>query len=595
PAPAADSSRDLLVSLRARARYPTLLLTLERMDIMAPATYASAVMAAGRLSRADRTLWQFQAALAIAERARAARAIDHQAADTLVRALCAITPDRGGEYRGAVARWIDQEFLGAVGEALLPADLPPSGLPLETRVLAAMAGSVSSPANKRMRALPGVEWEGLKYRLDPGGSTLSRLVQVRERQGGLSLDAVLALARLADAIAAAATSGEAMAAARQLPAAAAPLRRPPHVAWRSPAGDDEPAIDRLAARAIERVSGLGPKPGPRSLANIARPLQEAVDRYLAVVLGSIAYAPHLGEPDGPALLGGDPSGQHQFRFFKPGTQAGRRAAWEVPLETRDQAGWRISGSLLGLDLAIGRLSLRRVSADPLPAAPALSDAERRTFTESALLVSAFDLTDDQRALLLAAVARGRQRVAALDPSSADIPRLAEDAGLDEWRARALAWTLSNEPGRRLDAFSLAELARAGGLDAAAARGLDAWGTSGFSREAGLRPLYPARMCWTTVAGRRGVRAVAALVPDLVIGLAETSARRGLPAPVTAGLLLVATQDFIETLQTAHADDWVSMVAHAQRVARSRTEDYVAALTITGPLVPDDEESDDAWR
>jgi hypothetical protein len=149
----------------------------------------------------------------------------------------------------------------------------------------------------------------------------------------------------------------------------------------------------------------------------------------------------------------------------------------------------------------------------------------------------------------------------------------------------------HDPASRLEFFSLGELARLGGLDTASFTTLDAWGTSGFSRDQGLATIYPVHLPWTTISGRRGLRAVEALVPDLTIGLAESSARLGLPASLTAGMLLVATQEFIDTLQTAHEDDWLAMVVHAQSVARSRVEDYVAGLTISGPLVPEQKQPD----
>ena len=585
-----SAATDLLVALKGFPRYPSLALTLERMGIDAPATYAAAVRAARRLSGADRRLWQFQAALALVERARAARSIDERGADGLVRALCAITPEGGDEYRGAVARWLERDFLAEVGEVVLPSGLPATDRPLELRVLAAMAGSVASPRNTALLALPPLEWEGLRYRVDPGGATLHRLSAMRTRQGGRPLDDVLAFARIADALAAASSPATAMAAAQRLGEAAARLLQPNEASRPSRLPGDEPQLDKLVAEALDRTRKLKAEGDGKATANIARPLQEAVDHYLADVMGSIAYAPHLGEPEGPALLGGDPASVHEFRFFDPGSALARRTAWELPVEVRDgQVGWGVSGSLLGLDLALGRLSLRRVSRETIPEAPRLSDAVRQAFTESALLTSAFDLTDADRGALLAAVERGRQRVAALRPASPEIERATVEAELDEWRAQAVPWTIAHDSGRRLALFSLAELARLGGLDPARAQGLDAWGTTGFSRDRGLTPIYPVHLPWTTTAGRRGSRGVEALVPDLTIGLAESSARLGLPAALTAGLLLVATQEFIDTLRTAHEDDWLAMVAHAQMVARSRVDDFVAALTISGPLVPDEKE------
>jgi hypothetical protein len=592
-----ESAKDLLVAVRGFRDYPTLLLTLERMGIVDPAAYAAAVRAAELFEEADGRLWQFQAALTILERARASRSIDRPGAEALVRTLCAITPERSAPYRGAVARWIERDFLAAVADPVVPPDLPPLKGPLELRVLAAMAGSVSSPSNRRMLGLPPVEWEGLRYRVDPGLSTLQRLLQVRGRQRGRSLDAVLAFARLADNLANASSASAAVAAASQLPEAAAAIGGRETLSTRAtnslPTPDrprvQEPQIAALANRALEQAKRLKANPDPRALADIARPLQEAVDAYMAGVIGSIAYAAHVGAPDSPGLMAGDPADVHDFRFFKRGAELGRRAAWQTPVEARDaDAGWFVSGALLCLDLAIGQFSLPRVPTDTMPEAPTLSAVERQTLTDSALALTAFDLTDASRAALLAAVDRGRRRVASLGPSVAEVEQLAADAGIDEWRAQAFPWTRIHEPGRVLESFSLAELARAGALDPAGVEGLDSWGTSAFARGGALgAALYPVTGIWTTVAGRYGLRsAVAALVPDLVLGLAESSSTAGLPAPLTAGLVMVATQEFIDTVRVAHADDWPAMVAFAQSLARSRLDDYMAALTIGGPLVPD---------
>jgi len=586
--PAWESARDLLVAVRGFRDYPALLLTLERMGVVNPATYAAGVRAAERFEEADGRLWQFQAALAILDRARAARALEPPAADALVRKLCAITPESQAPYLGALARWLERDFLAAVAEPVVPPDLPHVKGPLELRLLAAMAGSVSSPANRTLLGLPPVEWEGLSYRVDPGLSTLQRLLQVRARQRGRPLDAVLALARLADSLANASSASAAIAAASELPAAAAALLQPAGVSARHRPRVEEPQVAALADRALEKARKLKPSPDPRALADMARPLQEAVDAYMAGVIGSVAYSAHLGGVDSPGLMAGDPADVHDFRFFTRGFELGRRAAWQTPVEARDaDAGWFVSGALLCLDLAIGQFSLPRVPTETMPDAPTLSTLERQTLTDSALALTPFDLTDATRAAVLAAVDRGRRRVASVGPSSTAIEQLAADAGLDEWRAQALTWTRLHEAERLLESFSLAELARAGGLDPAAIDGLDSWGTSAFGRGGALAAQYPMAGTWATIAGRYGLRsAVAALVPDLVLGLAESSSKAGLPAPLTAGLVMVATQEFIDTVGVAHPDDWPAMVAFAQSLARSRLDEYVATLTIAGPLVPD---------
>lgn len=583
--PARQAARDLLAVMKAIARYPSLFVALDRMGISALPTYSAAVHSADRLDSADRRLWLFQAALAIVERVRAARTIDVNAADRLVRALCEATPEGGGPYRGAIARWLERNLLVEVGRPALPPDLASTDRPLETHLLAAVAGAVGSPANARLLSLPAIEWEGLIYRLDPGASTLRRMTQVRARQGGPALDPVLAVARVADAIASAAGPEAVRAAAEELKAAAATLHEQASGGRRRlmVAGED-PDLDRSIARVAaqsSRVTARDPKEGEE----LARPLQEAVDVYLAETLGAIVYAAHLGEPDGPALTAGDPSTLHDFRFFQPAMELGRRPAWQLPIEVRDrQVAWGVSGSLVNLDAAIGRLSLRRAFSETLPPPPSLSDADRQTLTETAVLATPQDFTEGGRDRLLAALDRGRARVESLGGSAEGIERLAGEIQLDAWRTQALAWTAAHDPSRRLDFLSLGELARAGGIDAARDEEIDAWGTSEFARDGALVARYPVRLEWTTMAGRRGVRAVASFIPDLAIGLSETSKRHGLPAAMTPGLLLVATQRFIETVQTAHADDWLTMAVHAQAVAREGLDDYVAALTVSGPLV-----------
>ena len=584
-----SAARDVLESVRGLGSYPALLLTLERMGISASGTYAAAVRSAARLARADRRLWQFQAALAILERARAARALDAQTADALVRKLASLTPAGDEPYRGAVARWLCDDLLAAAPESIVPEMMPAVRGPVETRLLAVMAGGVASPANRRLIALPPLEWEGLAYRIDPAQSTLRRLLLVRQRQAGVSLDVVLACTREADALATAPSAAAAVEAAGRLREAARELDAQASAGSRLRARpEDRPPLDPLAARALERARRLREPLKRDTLAGIARPLLEATDHHLADVLGSLAYTPHVGGADSAALLAGDPAGVHEFAFFQPGMRLGRRTAWELPVEVRDPGvGWRLSGSLLGLDLVLGRLSLPLPPREVMPPPPTLSATERETLTDAALLITAFDMSEEVRTALVAAVERGRQRVSQPGAAPAGVDRVAADAGLDEWRTAALHFTLAFDRDRVLDLFSLAELALAGGLAPETLNGLDAWGTSGLAQALAPVPVYPVRLPWTTMAGRRGRRsAVAAFVPDLAIGLAESSARMGLPAALTAGLVLVASREFMETVRAAHHDDWLAMVAGAQATARRPLDDYVAALTVAGPLVPD---------
>jgi len=59
----------------------------------------------------------------------------------------------------------------------------------EEALLGGVAGIGPDPT-----ALAVVEWEGRRYRVDPASAELKRLQLVRERQGGLMLDAALSAA-----------------------------------------------------------------------------------------------------------------------------------------------------------------------------------------------------------------------------------------------------------------------------------------------------------------------------------------------------------------------------------------------------------------
>lgn len=574
PSPAPTDLPDILIAVRGMARFRALVLTLERMGISDPLTYASAVRAAASLSQVDRgrawtPLAQFQGALAVVERARFARAIDAVGADRLVRTLCAVPLLGGSEYLGGVAAWIDRDLLPVFASVTGAVRAAVGDGSDEARVLAIMAGAVPSSPYGDPSLMPKIEWEGLHYRIDPAGAAFRRMAEVRRRQGGLSLDAVLGLARATADIGAVTPPGQIAARVEALARAGDGMRR---------AG--QPDLDAILRDVRRRLLD---RPEADDLARAVRPLHRAIDWHLARVLASLAYAPHLGEADGPALLGGDPSAAHDFDLGE-GRGAVRTAAmWSLPQERRDRAGWRVSGALLGLDLAMSRFALRRMPSEVMPEAPMLSDIERLAFTEPVVLASPFDHSDAAGDALVAALRRGRARAAAAASSPEDLLRLAGEAGLDEWRAALLPWLMAHEPARLTDEWSLGEFVRLGAQDRDAR--FDAWGVSGASGDGNLTVEFPWRLPWTTLAGRKGSRQVAALVPDLPIALAEALADRQLPARLSAGVLSVATQDLLDTLRVSHDDDWLALVTQARNVAAGRLDDYVAALTIGGPLVP----------
>jgi hypothetical protein len=349
---------------------------------------------------------------------------------------------------------------------------------------------------------------------------------------------------------------------------------------------DEPRLRDIFTNVRTLVQSGTVKPDGSEVVRAADDIRRAADWYLACVLQSIVYAPHLGARGSSALLGGDPSVRHDFGLAEARPDAKALNPWRPPVEARDQAaGWRVSGSLLGLDVALGRLALRRVPGEEMPRPPRLTDAERQAFTEAVVLLSPFDQSEAGRDRLVAALARGRARLAAAEASPETLVQAGADVGLDEWRLQMLPWVREHEQRRLRELWSLAEIVRLGSPGGASSKEFDAFGTSMWSVRGQLACAFPWRQPWTTLSGRTGTRMVQGLVPDLMIAVAESLAAMRLPARLSVGVLAVATQDLLDRVRVNHDDDWIGLVAEAQRIAGSRFEDYVAVSTNDGPLVP----------
>ena len=112
---------------------------------------------------------------------------------------------------------------------------------------------------------------------------------------------------------------------------------------------------------------------------------------------SLAYAVYLGDPDGAALLPGDVSRRHDFGFGQKDTDQRLRAAWMMPRpDVSPGVPWHVDGSLLGLDIALAPIAMRRLSSDRALEAPTLSSNERESFAVGFGLMNPFALTDTTR-------------------------------------------------------------------------------------------------------------------------------------------------------------------------------------------------------
>ena len=358
-----------------------------------------------------------------------------------------------------------------------------------------------------------------------------------------------------------------LAAALSGPPPAAPVR----VEWEG----QRYLVDRAAATQarIERVREAQGRPSVDAALADAAALGDA--------LVALIYASALPATD-PELLASRAEARHDFGPLRgPGAQD--RRAWRLAEPASAGTPWHLSGSLLGLDVALAVPSLRRVSDDP--PSPTLPAADRVAFARTVALLPARALTDASRDTVLRLVDAGRRRLAAL--SSADAARaLAEAAGLGAWRGETLAWAVAHDAAGVQGALSLSELAWAGDPQSAADRAaLDAWGTARLAATGELATRAPRGRGWEGAVAHDARAGLATSVGDLNLRVAAFLVARQLPASLAPDLLSAATLDLIDRVAAPRADDWRAVVAGIGALPDARLEDDVAALTADGPLRP----------
>jgi hypothetical protein len=579
---------DVLVAVRGLNRYRMLMWTLERIGIRAPAVYARAGRQAARLGmlegrRGFEAQAQFQGAIAILARAVMVTTLDAAKAQALIEQLVALPLTEDGRYAGAVAHWLQTDVAGAIKRAAT----------IEATILAAMSGP---PSGEGPVARP-VTWEGQPYRLDLGAAERQRLQIVREKQEGAPLDAALDLAAAARTLAAekiAAGDVEAIVAKLTAIVDALPRRVGRENEETGPPGVAVPPKAHDALRKItEDLAKEGRNKDVKRVARFAAPLLELSDTVLADVLLSIAYAADVGDPDGTVMLADDVSRRHDFGFNGRDAEARQRLAWAVPrVEVTPGVPWHVSGSMLGLDIGLAPLALRRLNFERVLEAPKLTSNERDTFALSVSLLNPFVLHDADRDAIADAVASGQRRIGALRNGGQAAARTAADSAfnaiadelsLEGWRRRAVRWMLIHEADRVPQMFSLTELLTLGGGRAAA---LHPWGMAMTTVQGCVcsRLTPPGR--WPTLLGRPPLGLTATAVADVHLHVAIMLKEMRLPAAIAKVVLSGAVQDFIDEAKTTDDADWLSMVRAARGATRDRVEDYIAAATAAGPFVPD---------
>lgn len=505
-----DRGLEALIAMSGYRRYRTILLTLDRMEITAPRTFARAVEAAHRLddelSGKDEkhAVIAFQAALAIIERARLTEVIDVAAAEKLVVSLADLVDSpvesstREARPFAAITHWITTTLLEAMPPLVQPDEWTTPKTAYESRFLQALAGPPSTQHG------PTLKWEGLDYHVDLFAGEHARLKRIREQIESPGLDAALAA--------------------------------------------DDP----------DKIS----------------------DALLTLV-----YTPALGDPEGPALLGGDVAQRHNFGLVGPAGLRRDFVAWATPKEqVGDGSPWHVEGSILGLDIALARLALRRIADNEMPVAPTINLNDQLTFARTVMTINPRALLDADRDRIVAAITRGRARVKAAGANLQAVLALVDEAQLPASVRQTLPWTLLRVPDAVPALFGLRDLLWLGKPDLPRAT-LDHWGVCAEILDNRLRTRMATSASWENFGGRSDGGLLATQTPDLILRVVEETARMKLPAQLVPGLLMFAAQDYWHDVDSRFPDDWPAMTRQALALSSSRVEDYVAALAGGGPLRP----------
>jgi hypothetical protein len=473
---------DLAIALSGYRRHRALLLALERMQIVTPATWAALVEAARHVDRAigDRAeaLASFQGAIALVGRMWHVGTLDTPAAERLVRSLAGAVHANDRVSR-SVGRWI-RDTLAPVLE---PASL-----------LDALAGPTTHDPRP-------IEWEGLEYQLDFAAAERARLDRILELTNAPSLDAAIAANNAAS---------------------------------------------------------------------------------IAVALKALVYASALGDPEGAVTLGPDIAARHDFGIGLPAVLQAV-TPWALPVEMQIEGKpWHVRGSIIGLDLGLARLSIRHLAGDQMPNAPTMTMNDYGTLAQTTVAMRPADFTDADRDAIVAAIARGRRRLADAGTDLAQLDALARESRLSPSARQLLPWVVAREPEAIAQFFSLRDLLWLGTPSLPAER-LDRWGMLGHPYDGRLTPVMPHARAWEEFAGRPETGMMSAQVPDLTLRLAEETARLHLPAALVPPMLSYAVQDYWYDVRARFADDWPAMIRQAAALSSERAEDYVAALAGTGVL------------
>jgi len=562
--------RDAVDAVRGMIHYPALVSTLERAQVTAVAVLGSAVRRAELLSsmgydnRSKRTLAQFQATLAILTRARLRGSIDAPTLSSAVATLSTMEPDERGDYAGRVIEFLDAR----IRELRMPGLDASAGLS-DRNVLGLIAGPVVPQP-------PTIEWEGTRYRVDHTKSETLRLEQLMGDAPPSYLSSAHALVSVATTLTGNGLTADAVRA--QVTAFHGSAHEADLDVDDTWSGSDVHERYRQVDARLARAAQSG---DAREAARWAAEIRLLADDLAARGLMELTYAAAMGQRDRTSITADDAARRHEFAS---GVAAARRvSAWAFPVAGTNAGGWRVSGSLLGLDVALAEFSLLPLSSKIPPRRPTLADDERQVVIDGVALVTPAALTDADRDAIASALQRGRARVAEAR-TPADAVALADSIRISPLRRTLFQWVVRYDPSRATSFFSPLELFWLGRADP---HTLQAWGAPAGTRTGCqcLDLMEPRPL--EDLTGRWGTGVMMSGFPDLNLRIAELLTELHMPASLLAPVLASASLDFVNGVITRDQDDWRGLGEFARSLRADRVELYLALLTTGGPLVPID--------
>jgi hypothetical protein len=615
-----DQVRAAVEAVRAQHRYPALVAALERAGVVDVTVIAAAARRAAQLSKirdtddAVRAAAQFQGLLTLLQRAALRDSISLSTFADLVTTLVAVDLTDDDTYEGRLVRWLDQQILADRSSTAQPSGLaapstaalpmPSSGgrqraaddedfeaQPVERALLDLVAGrSTAAPQPRRAGEgdAPGatriVEWEGTRYRVDLATAEAARLERLRGEQPRPYVSAARALIGMADTLRAPNLSRDTLSREARLF-----VRVENAVGWsdghdwsdgQQSFGADTPDRARDVAAALQRAAQRADRAGAARLAPAILVLAEAL---LARGLTELVYATAQGRPERAGFSAEEAAARHDFGARLNGVRKAL-GPWEHPVLTSSgtERDSRVTGSLLGLDVALAPFSLVRLSSKLPPVKPTLNENDRRALVESVVLVR--ELGDADRDQIVDAMRKGRDRLAAVaTPDQA--MTIADEIGMGAARHNLLVWSVTRAPDRVPAFLSPSELLWLGLGPARIDARLHAWGAPARARLGCLclqlfepRPLEP-------FTGRWGSGIFATAFPDLNLRLAELLAELRMPASLVGPVLTSATLELVNNTASRDPDDRRALVEFVAALTLDRLEQYLALLTTDGPLVP----------